>query len=186
MTPYSTTEAVVIYKSVSQEQDLKVILYTKTLGKIRATAKGGNSFKSSRLGALQLGNIVKVHLFQKNDFYWLSEATTITSFRLHQKNLTHYQLLFLVLEITAQLTPFQQPQNQIYVTIRHLIDSINHNRFAHFIHFEIQLLQQLGFGVPSNINDSFSLKNYPHTQTLLKKYLEEIIEKPLHSAKLFQ
>jgi len=74
MPRYSTTTAIVIKKRKTKEADLLITLLTPYQGKIVALAKGAQNIKSARLGALQLGNIVKIHLYHKSDFIWISEA----------------------------------------------------------------------------------------------------------------
>lgn len=186
MAPHSSSEAIVINKSVSQELDLKVTLITKNFGKVYAIAKGSNSIRSSRLSALQLGNRIKVSFFQKGDRYWVTEAVTISPFFLRSKSLSQYQLLFLTLEIMNQLLVESESVVLIYPTICQLIDSINHNQYGHFIFHEIKLIKMLGFGIHDNITTAFAQKNLPLTQSLLRKHLESIIEKPLHTTKLFR
>jgi len=85
MSRYTTVTAIIINKKKTKEQDIFVTLLTSHRGKITALAKGSQSIKSSRLSALQLGNISKLHLYQKNDFSWVSQATTITPFLKQKK-----------------------------------------------------------------------------------------------------
>ena len=80
MDKYQSTECIVINRKNSKEIDSLITLLTPQNGKIVALAKGAKNIKSSRLGSLQLGNIIKAHLYQKNDFSWISETQTIHQF----------------------------------------------------------------------------------------------------------
>ena len=69
MTNYINTQGIVIKSRYLGESDLSVTLLTKDLGKINVTAKGAKNIKSTRLGSLQLGNIIKVHLYKKGEYF---------------------------------------------------------------------------------------------------------------------
>ena len=94
MDRYTSTIGLVINKKTSKEADLVITLLTPKMGKIVALAKGAKNIKSSRLGNLQLGNLIKVQLYQKNNFIWLSESQNIDSFLQTKKNLAQLNLLF--------------------------------------------------------------------------------------------
>jgi len=186
MDKYKTTEAIVINHRSLKEVDSLITLLTPRDGKIIALAKGAKNIKSSRLGSLQLGNITKVHLYQKNDFIWISEAQTISQFLQTNKSLTQLNLLFYFLEIINQFIAENQQIEGIYTISKNIIESINKNQVNRYIDNEIKLLDNLGFGTPPEIIASFAKKDYPVTQKLIKNFFESIIEKPLESNKLFK
>jgi len=186
MDKYKTTEAIVINRHNSKETDSLITLLTPRDGKIIALAKGAKNIKSSRLGSLQLGNIIKAHLYQKNDFLWISETQTINQFLQTNKSLTQLNLLFYFLEIINRFIAENQQLEGIYIISKNIIESINKNQVNRYIDNEIKLLDNLGFGIPPEILDSFQKKDYPTTQKLIKKFFESIIEKPLESNKLFK
>jgi len=186
MDKYKNTEAIVIKQRHSKEQDLLVTLLTPRDGKITALAKGVKNIKSSRLGSLQLGNIIKAHLYQKNNFLWLSETKTISQFLQTDKNLAQLNLLFYFLEIINRLIADNQQIEGLYTISKNIINSINNNQITNYIKNEILFLQALGFGVSPEIITTFKNKKYKECQQLLKEYFESIIEKPLESNKLFK
>jgi len=186
MDKYKTTECIVINHRNLKENDSLITLLTPRNGKIIALAKGVKNIKSSRLGSLQLGNIIKVHLYQKNDFLWISEAQTISQFLQTDKSLTQLNLLFYFLEIINRLIAENQQIENIYSISKNIINSINNNQIIKYINNEILFLETLGFGVSPEIKSSFLNKDYKTTQQLVKKYFESIIEKPLESNKLFK
>jgi DNA repair protein RecO (recombination protein O) len=186
MPHFQNTVGIVIKTKTVKESDIFVTLLTPALGKITCLAKGAKNIKSSRLGSLQLGNIIKTHLYQKNDFLWLAESTTISQFLRSKKNLTQLNLLFYFLELLNYFIAENQQINQIYPIAEKVITAINHNNLADFIKYEIEFVQQLGFGLPKNIQNIFNQKDYITCQKLIKTHLESIIEKPLESNKLFK
>jgi DNA repair protein RecO (recombination protein O) len=186
MDKYQNTIGIVINKKTIKETDLLVTLLTPKNGKIITLAKGAKNIKSSRLSSLQLGNIIKVQLYQKNDFLWLSESQTITPFLQHNKNLTQINLLFYFLEILNRLIAENQQIEGIYKISQEIINAINQNQLNRYIKNEIIFIEKLGFGLPDEINQYFLKKDYKTTQQLIKGFFESIIEKPLESNKLFK
>lgn len=186
MDKYQNTIGIVINKKTVKETDLLITLLTPRKGKIIALAKGAKNIKSSRLSSLQLGNTIKIQLYQKNDFLWLSEAQTITPFLQHNKSLTQINLLFYFLEILNRLIAENQQIENIYQISQEIIDAINQNQLNRYIKNEILFLETLGFGVPNEISLYFQKKDYKTTQQLIKGFFESIIEKPLESNKLFK
>lgn len=185
MERYQSTQAIVIKSQSIRESDLRVTLLTPSFGKIVVSAKGAQNIKSSRLGALQLGNIVKVSLYQKNDFIWLSEAKTVYPFLQHQKHLTQINLLFYFLEILNHFVAENQQIIGVYEISEKILKAIADNQLAHFINYEIQLTEILGFGVPPEVHQTFKDKDYVSCQKFLRHHLESILDHPLHSSKLF-
>lgn len=186
MEHFQNTVGIVIKTRTVKESDIRVTLLTPELGKITTLAKGAKNIKSSRLGTLQLGNIIKAHLYRKNDFLWLSESSTISQFLHTKKSLTQLNLLFYILEIINYFIAEDQVIPGVYHICEQLITSVNQNNFAAFIKYEIEFINVLGFGIPEQINEKYSQKDYISTQKLLKRHLESIIEKPLQSDKLFK
>ena len=186
MDRYISTVALVINKKTSKEADLVITLLTPKLGKIVALAKGAKSIKSSRLGNLQLGNIIKAQLYQKNNFFWISETKNIVPFLQTDKNLAQLNLLFYFLEIVNLFVAENQQIEKIFDISQNIITAINKNLIHQYIQNEIYFLETLGFGVPQDIKDNFAQKDYKTSQKLIKRFFESIIEKPLESNKLFR
>lgn len=186
MDRHISTVGIVINKKTSKEADLVITLLTPKIGKIVALAKGAKSIKSSRLGNLQLGNVIKVQLYQKNNFFWISESQNIDSFLQTDKNLAQLNLLFYFLEIVNQFIAENQQIEKIFDISKNIINAINKNLIHQYIQNEIYFLEVLGFGVPQDINDNFAQKDYKTSQKLIKRFFESIIEKPLESNQLFK
>ncbi len=186
MDRYISTIGIVINKKTSKEADLIITLLTPKIGKIVALAKGAKSIRSSRLGNLQLGNIIKVQLYQKNNFLWISETQNIIPFLQTDKNLAQLNLLFYFLEIVNQFIAENQQIEKIFTISQNIITAINKNLIHQYIQNEIYFLETLGFGIPQDIKNNFYHKDYKTSQKLIKRFFESIIEKPLESNKLFK
>jgi len=185
MNRYLSAQAIVIRKQNLRDSDILYTFLTPTLGKLVALAKNIRQAKSRRLGHLQLGNLVKVSFYSINHQYWISEASTINSFLINKKNLTQFNLLFYFLEILNNSIAEGQIIDNIYVITNNLINSINKNKFSDFIDSEIKLMASLGFGIPQEILNSYHQNDLKQCQLHIKNFLESVIEKPLHSNKLF-
>lgn len=185
MDRHQNTLGIVIKSRTVKESDILATLITPNLGKINCLAKGAKNIKSSRLGSLQLGNIIKASLYHKNDYLWLSESTTVSQFLHNPKNLTQLNLLFYFLEIINHFIAENQQIDGVYQISERLIKSINDNQLAQFIKSEIDFINIIGFGLPTNIIDAYNQKKYIDCQKQIKQFLESIIEKPLESSKLF-
>ncbi len=186
MERYQSTLAIVINKKTSKESDLFVTLLTPKLGKITALAKGAKNIKSSRLGNLQLGNTIKVQLYQKNNFNWIAESQNIIPFMQTNKSLAQLNLLFYFLEIVNQMIAENQHIEKVFDISQNIINAINKNFLSTYIQNEINFLEVLGFGLPLEIKETFTQKDYRNSQKLIKRFFESIIEKPLESNKLFK
>lgn len=186
MERYFTTEGIVINKNTIKETDLLITLLTPKNGKIVALAKGVKNIKSKRLSNLQLGNIIKVHFYSKNDFLWISETENIFPFLLENKNLTQINLLFYFLELLNRLIAENQQIENVYEISQKIINAINKNLFVDYIKNEINFIKILGFGLPTEIINAYTKKDYKTCQSFIKKFFESIIEKPLESNKLFK
>ncbi len=185
MPKFISTEALVINKQRRHEGDLLITLLTPNFGKISCLAKGAQSLKSKRLGHLEIGTIIKSSLYDKNSFYWLSETESVTAFLKYSSSLSQINLLFYFLEIVNKLLPFDQKQSKLYQIVVSGVKSISQNHYASFIKEEMSFLDELGYGLPTEISLSYKNKDYKMAQGLIKKYCESIIEKSLYSHKLF-
>lgn len=186
MNRYQSGQGIVIKKTTVHDSDYIVTILTPDNGKIFCLAKGVKNIKSHRLGSLELGNIVKISTYSKDNYTWLSESQTTFPFLQSDKSLTQLNLLFYVLEIINHFLAENQQIEGVYQTVENLIKAISQNSFNELVLQEINLIEALGFGTPPEISQSFSSNDLPTTQKLIRRYLESIIEKPLQSSKLFK
>lgn len=180
-----TDQAIIINLKKTAELDLSACMYCLKLGKIYAKAKGASKITSSRLGALQPGNIISLSLHEKNNIYWVSQTKSVCSFMTKSRSLTQVNLLFYLLEFCYRILPSSQSNSNIFFEIKSAIDSIGNGQIGKFIQKEINIIKLLGYGTPPLIQQAISAHDAKQAHQLLKSYIESILEKPLESQKLF-
>jgi len=176
--------AIIVNLRNNRENDLQVTILTPNLGKIIVYAKGAKSIKSVRAQALQLGNITKVSIYQKNNIYWLTECNSQLSFLQKDHQLIQLSLLFYFLEIIKNFSPENEYIDSLFVLSSVAITALYNNNWPKFIKSQIDILDILGFGVPTNLKQNYINKDYQLVQQQLIIYFESIIQKPLASHKL--
>ena len=184
MSRYFTTLGIVINRKILQESDLTITLLTPNMGKIVAVAKGARNIRSTRLSNLQLGNTIKVHLYQKNDRYWLSESLSVVNFLNSRKNLSQLNLLFYFLELINRVIGENQHIDQVFQLSSNLISAINSHQAKDYLTNEIALVSVLGFGLPDDITQHFQSHQYRLCQQKINSFLETITETRFQSQKL--
>jgi DNA repair protein RecO len=186
MPRYLTSKAIVINHRDFLESDQFISLLTENDGKIVAIAKGVRSPKSHRRGSLELGNIIKAVVYEKNDHYWLTDTAVISHTLSATKSLTQLNLIFYFLEITNHFVAENQQLDGVFDTVSGLLHAVNNNDFNSLIRHEISLLDALGFGIPDEISTTYNQQNLSDCQKHIKTFLESIIERPLKSSRLFK
>jgi len=178
------SKAIIVNIRNSREKDIQITILTPNLGKINVVAAGAKSIKSVRSQSLQLGNIVSVSLYQKNNFYWLTESQSILSFLQKDHQLVQLNLLFYFLEIIKNFAPESESSPVLFELSATAITSLYNNQWPKFIKNQIDILNTLGFGAPLDLQQNYLDKNYQLAQQQLILYFESILQKPLASHKL--
>ena len=181
---YLKTKAIIINKKIYKENDLLVTILSQNLGKLFFIAKGASNFKNNRNSTLQLGNLVNLNLYQKNDLYWLSDSATLRNLFKNRKSLNQIKFTFYFLEILNQLVSQNQPQELLFDKSVSIINSIENKSFTKYIDHLIDLIKILGYGIPQNISTSQRQGQYLTCQKLLLNYIQTIIELPLQTSKI--
>ena len=181
---YLKTKAIIINKKVYKENDLLVTVLSQNQGKLFFIAKGASNTKSSRNSTLQLGNIVNLDLYQKNDFYWLSDSVTIKNLFKNRKSLNQIKFTFYFLEILNQLVSENLHQELLFDKSISLILAIENKSFTKYVDHLIDLIKILGYGIPENITTLQRQGQYLTCQKLLINYIQTIIELPLQTSKI--
>lgn len=178
------TRAVVINIRDNKEKDLSITLLSPDLGKINVLASGAKSIKSTRSTSLQIGNIIIASLYQKNNFYWLTESKSSLSFLQKDHQLVQLNLLFYFLEILKNFAPENESSPELFDLSIAAINSLYHNQWPKFIQNQIDILNTLGFGAPEDLQQNYHDKKYQLAQQQLILYFESILQKPLASRQL--
>lgn len=178
------TQAIVVNIYNSGEKDLKVTLLTPNMGKVYACVSGAKSIKSTRSQNIQLGNIVTVYLSQKNNFYSIIECQSTLSFLQIDHQLISLNLLFYFLEILKNFSFENEVSIKLFNLSNWAISALYHNQWPKFIKYQIEILNTLGFGAPTDLQQNYIDKKYQLAQQQLILYFESILQKPLASRKL--
>lgn len=181
---YLKTKAIIINKKVYKENDLLVTILSQNLGKLFFIAKGASNSRSSRNATLQLGNIVSLDLYQKNDFYWLSDSVTLKNLFKNRKSLNQIKFTFYFLEVLNQLVAENQHQELIFNKSISIILAIENKSFTKYVDHLIDLIKILGYGIPENIVAFQRQGQYLTCQKMLINYIQTIIELPLQTSKI--
>jgi len=181
---YLKTKAIIINKKVYRENDLLITVLSQNQGKLFFIAKGASSSKSNRNATLQLGNIVSLDLYQKNNFYWLSDSVTLKNLFKNRKSLNQIKFTFYFLEVLNQLVAENLHQELIFDKSISIISAIENKSFSKYVDHLINLIKILGYGIPENITTSQRQDQYLTCQKLLINYIQTIIELPLQTSKI--
>lgn len=173
MTHTYKTEGIVLKRKNFGEADKLLTVYTKHYGKIRAIAKGIRKTTSRKAGSLELFNHCILFLAKGRNLDIITETQTVNSFRLWRKNLTKVGVAYYFCELVDKLTPDGQSNRQVFELLKEYLEGISTAELSAFSRsFEEHLLNELGFGIPSDI------KSQPGS---LKNYIESITERQINS-----
>jgi len=133
------TRGIVLGREARGESDDSFILYTKDLGKVRATAKSIKRIISKLSGHLQVGAFCHLRLTKKNNIQ-LIEAISIKS------SLTADLHRFL--GFIDQMTPYESPDHHLWHAIEYVVDKDIFVSGESIIRSKVyrRLLDIMGFG----------------------------------------
>ncbi len=178
MTSYSF-EGIVIKRFNFGEAHKLVTLFTKDQGKITLLAKGLRKPSSKRAGTLELFNHIKASAARgRGELDTLTEAQLVNSFSSWRKHLGRITLAYQLCEVIDKLTPDRQPHPEIFEILKGSLLEIGNLKIDWKLKIEnwkVEILRELGYWSKEQ-----------EFQSDIDKYIEELINRPLHSAKLLQ
>ncbi len=104
------TEALVLGFEDLAEYDRVVSLYTKSLGKVLAKAKGARKITSKLIGHLQPLDFTRVRLIKKNGF----QIVDALAFKKMERSLESLATVQFIKEMTPEL----QPDNDLWILLK--------------------------------------------------------------------
>jgi DNA repair protein RecO (recombination protein O) len=179
-------EAVVVGRKDFGEKDMIIDLFTKNKGKLRTLAKGIRKISSKRLGHLELGNYVKVVLYQGKTFAIITETEVIDYDQSLRSNPDKLGSLMFICELVNVLLPENEVNKKIFIDLLKTKKAISNKRFGQTVWFEGQLLKQLGYGLPDQAKQLWQNKKWKQAHPYLKKRIQEITETKIESLALFK
>jgi DNA repair protein RecO (recombination protein O) len=141
------TEAVVLKRKNLLERDALVTLFTREEGKITATAKGVRSLVSRRISSLMTGNLIRVVLYRRSDYYYLQTVEMASLFS-HIKRIPNLQKeLYFFLYVLDQLLPERVREDNAYTLLKKFLVELSKNNFSRIrtAHYCNRLLELLGY-----------------------------------------
>ncbi|MGB9706629.1 MAG: DNA repair protein RecO [Microgenomates group bacterium] len=170
------TEGIILKRKNFGEADKILTIYSKHYGKIRAIAKGVRKLKSRKAGSLELFNHCRLVLAKGRNLDIISEVEVINTFRWWRENLTKVGVAWYFCELVDKLTPDEQANKAVFELLKSFLEKIDTDSLPNLVRsFEEHLLDELGFGVPSQLRNR---------QGSLKSYIESITEKEVQSPKI--
>ena len=165
------TEAVVLKKRLLLNQDLLVVLFSESQGKIVVIAKGARKITSKRLPHLETANLINVILNKRKERLYLQESRLISGFsqlKADEKKVTDLYQFFYVIE---RLLPENQKEEQVYHLVKLFLIEMSKLKETQGLLTDYfnQLLKILGY----------IKKNYPQEQ--LQEIISDLIDEKISS-----
>ncbi len=139
-------QGIILKKRNFGEYDQFITVYSPTLGKFDALAKGVRRINSSFGGHLELLNICNFNIYKSSYRYTITQCQSINSFKNLKKNLQLSMLAFLISEIFYRMTPSDEHGENLFILIMQTLQSLGGNVKNPLIleSFKIKLLQATG------------------------------------------
>ncbi|OGT92016.1 MAG: DNA repair protein RecO, partial [Gammaproteobacteria bacterium RIFOXYB2_FULL_38_6] len=135
-----------------READRIITIFTSTLGKVRAVAKGVRKTTSKLGGHLEFFNVLELELAEGRNLATITAARTIFNFPNLRTDLNSTSLAYYLIELVDKLTPEEHRDTRIFnllvATLKNLDGQRNKailERLLLVQSFKIKLLGLLGF-----------------------------------------
>lgn len=163
-----STSGIIIRKQNRGEHDCFITLYSPTLGKIQAVAKGARKIDSSFSGHLETLNICSFQLHKSPHSFTVTQCQTVQTFRTLRDNFEKSLLALLILEIFQRSTYSPEQARELFdlldSTLHYLSKSEKHQIIIES--FKIKLLQMLGV-MPDISRCSHCQRRWNHAEKIL-------------------
>lgn len=173
MTRTYKTEGIILKRVNFGEADRILTIFTKRYGKIKVIAKGVRKTTSKKGGFLELFNDVALFLSEGKNFDIITETEVINSFEKIRGNLRLVGRAFQIAEIADRLTAEREENQRVFELLRKSFQDLNRGKREAVLSFEIELLKELGFGLPGDLSEKS-----------VEAFIESIIEKRLISKQI--
>lgn len=190
--PKLTTQAIVIKSTLYKDADKIYTLFSKEKGKITALAKGVRKINSKRGGNLDSLNHIEVFINTNNDFNYITEVSTINSFKNIKKDYELSKHTFYIRELINNSILEDENVTEVFnstIDTLNKLENIKTNTILTINKFEIKLMQLLGYQPPKKVLDQWlaylDSKKYTEANIYIKNYITHIIEKSPKSLEIF-
>ena len=177
-------EGVIIGRRDFGETDRIIVIFSREEGKISSLAKGVRKINSRRLGSLELGNQVKLLVYQGKNFDIITEAAVIDYFGL-KTNSVKLGGIFFLCELINVLLPERERNIEIYREFLKIRKLIKNGKIEKIVFFEAKLLQMLGYGLEPKVRRLLEAGELNKAQQELRRIIEAISQRPIKSLSFF-
>lgn len=142
---YLLTQAIIIKKQASGENDWYLTLFSPELGKIQALSRSSRKILSQKGSCLDTLNLCTFQLYKKNDRYWVTDCKTENTFQNIKNNLEKSLLAFTILELLIRTVQEDEDNHQLFELTGRALDSLSQEKNDLFIEeFKVKLLKLAG------------------------------------------
>ncbi len=137
---------IILKKRNFGEYDQFITVYSPSIGKFDALAKGVRKINSSFGGHLEILNICNLNIYKSSYRYTITQCQAVNSFKNLKKDLQLSMLAFLISEIFYRMTPSDEHGEDLFILIMQTLNNIGDNIKNPLIleSFKIKLLQATG------------------------------------------
>jgi DNA repair protein RecO (recombination protein O) len=172
-------EGIIIKRTNVGEADKIITIFSRELGKVSLKAAGIRKLQSKRAGVLELFNHVKIGVAKgRGNLDVLTEVDILNTFSSWKNHLGRVNIAYQMAEVIDKLTPDNQPHPQVF--------EILHNAFLEIDKLDIDWKLKLETWILDIVKD---LGYWPADEKFtgdIYKFIEEIINRPLHSPKILK
>jgi len=142
---YLLTQALIIKKHPSGENDWYLTLFSPELGKIGALSRSSRKILSRKGNHLDPLNLCTFQLYKKNDRYWITDCKTENPFLEIKNDLERSLLAFTILELLQRTIQEGEENERLFtLTIHTLKQLCSANNELFLEEFKIKLLKAAG------------------------------------------
>ena len=149
---YLNITGIILKKYNIGEQDQYVTIFSPTLGRIDARARGARKINSSFIGHLEILNICELQLYKSQNHFTITQCQIKRSYKNIRETLHQSMLSFHLLEIFLKIAQSEENGEELFDLIAQTLEKIDQNKKNH-LHIETFKIKMLAIaGALPNIS----------------------------------
>jgi DNA repair protein RecO (recombination protein O) len=142
-------EAFILFKRAYGESDKIIRLFTRSSGKVAVIAKGAGKSQKRFMNTLELFNHIRVEYFEKPGATMarLENADLVETNSGIEKSLKRACIAGFFTEFVDRLTKEKHPQEQLFLTLKEIIEAAKDHDFTYsdILYYQFLMLDILGY-----------------------------------------